>query len=299
MKHQRLILIYNPFSGNGQYVDEIKAATLYFREQNIEVHVFATTKKDDAFDIVTKFGSNYDLVVCAGGDGTINEVTSAVMLLKNRPTIGYIPTGTVNDFGSSLNLTKNVMTDAKTMLSGVEFACDIGSFNDKTFNYIAAFGLFTDVSYQTPQPLKNALGRIAYILEGAKRLINIPSYKMKITTENTTISGDFMYGMVTNSTSVGGFKDFVGKNVELDDGLFEIMLVKTPKNPAEVSALLQYVLTPTQNPDFVYNFQAKKIEISASENVPWTIDGEFGGDFDKVIIENNQKALKFMVDKRG
>ena len=171
------------------------------------------------------------------------------------------------------------------------YHCDIGKFNDKTFAYIAAFGLFTDVSYQTDQDLKNILGHVAYVLEGAKRLFAIKSYHMKVTAEELCVEDEFMFGMISNSRSVGGFKNLTGKNVDMNDGLFEVTLIAKPKNPLELQEILTAVLTQEDNTDLIHSFKSAHITIESEEEVPWTLDGEFGGNNRLVEIENRHEAL--------
>ena len=156
---------------------------------------------------------------------------------------------------------------------------------------MAAFGLFTDVSYETDQDLKNVLGHVAYVLEGVKRLFDIKSYHMKVTSDEIEIEDDFIVGMVTNSRSVGGFKNLTGKNVDMNDGLFEVTLIVNPKNPLELQEIITALVMAEDNTDLVHSFKTKKLLIEAEEEVPWTLDGEFGGDHRSVEIENRHKAL--------
>ena len=230
----------------------------------------------------------FDLVVCSGGDGTLDEVVTGMMKRKKRIPIGYIPTGTTNDFASSLHISKDILSAADTAVHGKVFACDIGTFNQDIFVYVAAFGLFTDVSYQTNQSLKNSIGHAAYVLEGAKRLSHIPSYKIKITHDGEVIEGEFMIGMVTNSKSVAGFKGITGKKVRFDDGEFEVMLIKKPKNPVELQEIIASMLIESFDTEYMYTFKAKNITFEAEGEIPWTLDGEFGGQHDFVEICNRR-----------
>ena len=184
------------------------------------------------------------------------------------------------------------MTDAASMIMEEKlYHCDIGRFNNQSFTYIAAFGLFTDVAYQTDQDLKNILGHVAYLLEGVKRLFDIKSYHMRIESEELTVEDDFIFGMITNSRSVGGFKNLTGKNVDMNDGLFEVTLIVNPKNPLELQEIITALVMAEDNTDLVHSFKTKKLLIEAEEEVPWTLDGEFGGDHRSVEIENRHKAL--------
>ena len=175
------------------------------------------------------------------------------------------------------------------------FACDVGKFNKGIFVYVAAFGLFTDVSYETKQSMKNALGHLAYVLEGAKRLFNITSYKIKVTHDGETIEDEFIYGMVTNSRSVGGVRNMIGDQVGFNDGLFEVTLIKTPKNPIELQEIITALMTKQMDSPFMYTFKSGHITFQSMEEIPWTLDGEYGGEHEEVVIENLNKQLKIMV----
>ena len=209
--------------------------------------------------------------------------------------VGYIPAGSTNDFANSLGIPKNMKAAAETVVDGRLFACDIGAFNDDTFVYIAAFGLFTDVSYETKQEYKNVLGHMAYILEGMKRLPSIKSYQMKFTAENLEIEGDFIFGMITNSMSVGGFKRITGKYVELDDGEFEVTLIKRPTNAIELNQILTDLVNRNIDTDQMYCFKTASLHIESEEEVPWTLDGEFGGKHYVVDMQNRKQALEIRV----
>ena len=241
----------------------------------------------------------YDLIACSGGDGTIDEVATGMMkrreMGKDVVPVGYIPAGTTNDFAKSLHIPRKPLAAADNAVKGVPFPCDIGKFNDSVFVYIAAFGIFTDVSYETDQAMKNVLGHMAYILEGAKRIFNIPSYKIKVEHDGEVIEDEFIFGMVTNSRSVGGFSNMVGKNIVFDDGLFEVTLIKTPKNPIALQEIIAALLIEQVDTKHMYTFKTKKITFDSVEEIPWTLDGEFGGEQDYVEIENVQKAMEIMV----
>ena len=210
--------------------------------------------------------------------------------LKSQVPVGYIPAGSTNDFANSLFMPKNMLEAAAMIMKEEIYRCDVGRFNDKTFAYVAAFGLFTDVSYETSQDLKNILGHLAYVLEGAKRLLDIKSYHMKVTTETGVIEDNFIYGMITNSRSVGGFKNLT-RDVDMNDGLFEVTLIVQPKNPLEMQEIIRNLISMEDNTDLIYSFKAKKLSIESEEEVAWTLDGEYGGSPRTVEIENLQRAL--------
>ena len=237
-----------------------------------------------------------DLVVCSGGDGTLDEVVSGLMEVDQRVPIGYIPAGSTNDFANSLSISKDMVQAAKDIIEGNLYSCDVGAFNNDSFVYIAAFGLFTDVSYETGQDMKNVLGHMAYLLEGMKRLPAIRSYPMRVTYDDTTIVDDFIFGMITNSVSVGGFKRITGKNVKLDDGVFEVTLIKRPKNPMELNNIMVSLLNRDIDTDAMYCFRTSKLEITSTDPLPWTLDGEYGGTHTKVVIENICKGMDIRVE---
>ncbi len=206
-----------------------------------------------------------------------------------------LPAGSTNDFAQSHGLPKNMLKAAQIAVEGKEFTCDVGRFNEDTFVYVAAFGLFTNVTYETAQDMKNILGHMAYILQGVKSLAAIPSYNMKITYDDQIIEDEFMLGMITNSVSVGGFKKITGKHVRMDDGVFEVTLIKRPKTIKALNDLILSLMNREFDADDMYFFRAGKVICEAKEAVAWTIDGENGGNHERVVVENLCKAIKIRV----
>ena len=292
---KKMLFIYNPNSGMGLLKPKLSDVLDIFVKGGYEVTVYPTQKYHDAVRKMGEYEEQYDLVACSGGDGTLDEVVTGMMKREKKVPIGYIPAGTTNDFASSLHISKNMLEAADTVVNGVPFACDVGVFNQDYFVYIAAFGLFTDVSYETKQSMKNVLGHLAYILEGTKRIFNIPSYRIKVTHDGETIEDEFIYGMVTNSRSVGGFKGITGKNVVFDDGKFEVTLFKTPRNPMEQNEILGALALRKINPKRMYSFKTNEVHFETAEEIPWTLDGEFGGVHEEVVVKDCQKALEIMV----
>ncbi|WP_033164814.1 diacylglycerol kinase family protein [Clostridium sp. KNHs205] len=293
---KKLLLIYNPLAGKSKIKNWLSSIVEYFGRGNYEIVIYATKGKKDAKKIVTDClkRDKYELVVCSGGDGTLNEIISGVMEFENKPVIGYLPSGTTNDFAYNLKLPKSLPKAAEVVLKGEVFPCDIGIFNGEYFTYTAAFGLFTDASYETPQANKNTLGRMAYILEGIKRLPNWKAYQMEIQCGERIIKDNFIYGMVANSVSVGGFKGLAGKDVQLDDGLFEGIFIKMPQTVLEFQGVINDLLKGNLNSDHIYSFPVKEITLICEEKVPWSIDGEFGGEHEKVEISNLNRAVSII-----
>ena len=292
---KKMLFIYNPNSGMGLLKPKLSDVLDIFVKGGYEVTVYPTQKYHDAVRKMGEYEEQYDLVACSGGDGTLDEVVTGMMKREDKVPIGYIPAGTTNDFASSLHISKNMLEAADTVVNGVPFACDVGEFNEDYFVYIAAFGLFTDVSYETKQCMNYVLGHLAYILEGTKRIFNIPSYRIKVTHDGETIEDEFIYGMVTNSRSVGGFKGITGKNVVFDDGKFEVTLFKTPRNPMELNEILGALALRKINPKRMYSFKTNEVHFETEEEIPWTLDGEFGGVHEEVVVKDCQKALEIMV----
>lgn len=294
MAEKKLLFIYNPHAGKANIRSNLLDMIDIFVKAGYEVTVYPTQESGDAIRATRERKDEYDLLVCSGGDGTLDEVVTGMMKCDGKIPIGYVPAGSTNDFANSLHIPRNMIEAANIVVSGRKFACDIGSFNEDSFVYIAAFGLFTDVSYETKQPMKNVLGYLAYVLEGMKRLSAIKSYPLKVTYEDIMIEDEFMFGMITNSESVGGFKMITGKWVELDDGLFEVTLIKKPKNPIELNAILSSLIIRTIDTQYMYCFKASHLEIEAMQEIPWTLDGEFGGKHKTVEITNEKQAVYIM-----
>lgn len=295
MTDKKMLFIYNPKSGKAQIRNHLADILDVFVNGGYEVTVYPTRKNGDAAKIMACRKPIYDLVVCSGGDGTLDEIVTGMVKSSFRTPIGYIPAGSTNDFGRSLHLPKSMVQAAETIVNGRNFACDVGVFNDDTFVYIAAFGLFTDVSYETKQDMKNLLGHMAYLLEGMKRLSAIRSYHMKVTHDGGVIEDDFMFGMVTNSESVGGFKRITGKNIKLDDGVFEVTLIKIPRNPMELNEITMSLMHREIESAAIHCFKTSKLSVESPEPIAWTLDGEYGGTHRHVSIENHCKAVEIRV----
>lgn len=296
---KRMLFIYNPNAGKGLLKAKLSDVLDIMVKAGYEVVVYPTQSYKDAYRKVVHMEKDYDMVVCSGGDGTLDEVVTGMMKRdkEDRMPIGYIPTGTTNDFANSLHISRDIMEAADTAVHGKPFACDVGRFNKDVFVYVAAFGLFTDVPYQTDQKLKNALGHAAYVLEGAKRLSNIPSYRIKIEADGREIEDEFMIGMITNSRSVAGFRSIMGKDVKFDDGEFEVMLIKKPKSLIGLQEIITALLVENFDTKHMYTFKAKEIKLKSKEEIPWTLDGEFGGQHEEVHIINKKQALEIMIER--
>jgi len=293
--NKRLFFIYNPHAGKEHIRGRLFGIVQAMAAADYEITIYPTKGVQDAVSKIEQLPGDYDLVVCSGGDGTLDEVVTGMMRRETRIPIGYIPAGTCNDFARSLKIPMDMAKAAEIAVSGRRFPCDVGSFNENNFVYIAAFGMFTDVSYSTSQDVKNALGHMAYILNGIKSLTSIRSYRMKVTTAERTFSGDFLFGMVTNSKSVGGFKSIIGKHVLFDDGVYEVTFIRRPNSLSELQEILAAILIEEIDSKYMVSFRSARLLVEAEEAVPWTLDGEYGGEHRKVEICNNQRAVEIVV----
>lgn len=296
---KRLLFIYNPQAGKGLIKPHLANVVDTFTKAGYLVTVWPTQGKADAAHVAARQGWWYDRVVCCGGDGTLSETVSGLLTLDTPPVLGYIPAGTTNDFAKNLGLPRGVEKAAAVAAEGTPRPCDMGRFNDRTFVYVAAFGVFTDVSYDTPQQFKSAFGHLAYVLEGATKLGDLGrGYHLTVEHDGGTLEGDFIYGMVTNTNSVGGFKVFPSDQVSLDDGVFEVVLVRQPKNVADLQdALVSLVRQNHEESRQVEAFHTSKLKVAAAEALPWTLDGEYGGDPEVARIENLHKAITLVWGK--
>ena len=293
---KKMLFIFNPRSGKGQIRTKLLDIIDVFVKGGYEVIVHPTQGPRDGCKMAKEMASQVDLIVCSGGDGTLDEIVTGLMEIKAKVPIGYIPAGSTNDFANSLDISKDMVEAARDIVEGQMISLDVGAFNHDTFVYIAAFGLFTDVSYQTSQHLKNILGHLAYVMEGAKRIFDVKTYWMKLEANGETFEGEYIYGMITNSHSVGGFKNLTGTDVEMNDGLFEVTLIKKPKNPLELNEIIASLLNAYDNTEMIVAFKTNALKIESLEKIPWTLDGEFGGEHDTVHIKNKMQALNILIN---
>lgn len=296
---KKLLFIFNPLAGKGSIRGRLPGVLDVFTKAGYLTTAYPTQSKADAMRAAAELGGQFDRVVCCGGDGTLSETISGLLTLDPRPTLGYLPSGTTNDFARNLNLPKTMEAAAHATVTGPVRKCDVGLFNGKTFIYVAAFGAFTDVSYDTPQEFKNMFGHLAYLLEGITRLGSIQSYHLEITYDQGALEGDFFYGMVSNTVSVGGFKGLPACEVKLDDGLFEVVLIKRPTTLPELQSIIKVLLQQKAvDGGAIVSFHTARMRIVCQEPLPWTLDGEYGGDPQTAEIENFRQAIELVWGKQ-
>lgn len=295
---KRLLFFINPNAGHTEIRNHLMEVIQVFSSGGYDVTVYPTAAPRDLTRKIAQDGESYDLLVCTGGDGTLNEAVSGLMQLPadKRPPLGYIPAGTVNDVASTLGLSKNTVQAARDIISGTPFAMDTGCFcGERWFTYVAAFGLFTDVPYETPQEDKRVLGRLAYLLEGVRSLSGVKPIHMRMSCDGETVEADVLDGLVCSTTSVAGFKPKADLGISLNDGKAEILLVRNFKNLIDFSNAAGCLLRASFQNDYFITRKTDHVEFTFDEPVSWTLDGEYGGSGTRADIQIHRQALHIIV----
>ncbi|MBQ1371979.1 MAG: YegS/Rv2252/BmrU family lipid kinase [Oscillospiraceae bacterium] len=294
---KRLLLIMNPTSGTKKANPHLSEILSVFSRAGYACMTFMTQKRGDATTLAAEFAGESDLVVCIGGDGTFNEVISGLVRSGTKTPVGYIPAGSTNDFAASLGLPKNVIQAAQAIVAGNVFPYDVGRFRDRYFTYVASFGAFTRTSYSTPQSVKNVLGHLAYVLEGIRELSSLRRYHVALTLDDgVREEGDYIFGAVSNSTSVGGILTLDPKLVDMNDGLFELLLVRYPSGMGELAEIIHALSTQHYNSPALIFHSARKLTVEADPGMDWTLDGEFAVGSPSIEIENLHSAVNLLID---
>lgn len=288
---KKLLYIYNPMSGQKTIGNHLSEIVEYFSKKSYFPTVYATQKANDAREKVKEFSKEYEEILVSGGDGTLDEVVSGLLKSEEKSIIGYIPTGSTNDFSRSLKIPTDINKATKLAINGETMDIDVGKFNSKFFTYVAAFGSIAQVSYETDQSMKNIFGRFAYILEGVKTVSNLKAYKAKITIDDEVFEGEFIHFMATNSVSVGGFNNFYKKNIGLDDGIFEAVLIKKPKGLIELNQIIDGLRSKKENDNVIFR-SGSVFKVESDEKISWTLDGDYGGSYKKSEIKVLNRAVK-------
>ena len=287
-----MLFLYNPTSGKGQIRQRLAGIIDTFTRSGWLVTAYPTQCRDDGRRMVRELGSRFDRVVCAGGDGTLSEVVSGMMELEERRPLAFLPFGSTNDCAQNLRLPTGALKAAQVAAAGIPWPMDVGRLNDRHFVYVAAFGAFTDVAYDTPQELKNTFGHLAYLLAGMGQLTNLTPHHLRVEYDGGVIEDEFLYGMVCNTYSVAGIKALPSEQVVLDDGLFEVLLVRKNVTLADLAVALQAIASnKPMNTHAVVTFQTGNVTITADEPLAWTADGEYGGTYSVSHLENQHNAL--------
>lgn len=295
MERKKLLLIYNPGAGRGQAARSISAILQKFCVAGYETTVYPLVSGLHTEDILEHAEEkNYNLIVCCGGDGTLHHALNGLMKMEKRPLLGYIPCGSTNDFAASLNLPRDLESACDAIINGTPHTLDVGNFSGEYFCYVAAFGAFSAVSYETPQNIKNAVGHLAYIIEGIRQLPFGQKFPARIEIDGTVYDEDFLFCSVSNSTYIGGIALDKCVDADLNDGKFEVLLIKVPENVVDANNIIAKLLSRDFNNDFIHLLHTDKITIHAKEPLAWSLDGEFGGDPVDVNITVEGNALQML-----
>lgn len=293
----KVLIIINPCSGTKRANKYLTDIVSIFTMSGCVCTVLTTTRGGDGTVYARKYAEEMDLIIAIGGDGTFNEVVAGILESGKDVPVGYIPAGSTNDFANSLKLSKNILNAAKDISDGVPVAFDIGSFNGRNFSYVASFGAFTDASYGTPQNVKNALGHLAYILQGIKSMAAIRKEHMVIEADGKVYEGDYIFGAISNSTSLAGILTLNPEYVDMSDGKFELLLVKAPKDIIDLSEIVYMLTSQDYNSNNLVFINASEFTIHADKHTPWSLDGEFQEGCEKIKIKNHHKAIRLIMPK--
>lgn len=294
--NKKLLLIVNPRSGRAKMRTELLRVVETLSNGGYTVTVYPTKARGDATDCVCALREDeYDKIVVCGGDGTLNEVITGLMQSELHITLGYIPSGTLNEWSSGLGIAKSIPKAAKDITTGKKIQLDMGRFGDRYFAYTASFGAFTDASYSAPQDIKNVLGQAAYFFEGIKSLGNIKPVHLKFKTKEREIEGDFLFGAVSNSMSVGAIVKFDESVVKLNDGQFEVLLIKNPDNILKLQPIIDGILKRDFAKEGIEFFTADSVTVTGGDGLSWTLDGEYAKGEEEIVISNLHNAIELIV----
>ena len=295
--NKKNLIIMNPCSGKKKANKFLTDIVDTFTKDGYMNTVLTTLKQGDGTSYVKEYGEGYDLITCIGGDGTFNEVVAGLLEAELNIPIGYIPAGSTNDFASSLNLSSGIVKAAQDIVNGERISLDIGSFNGRKFSYVASFGAFTQTSYATPQNVKNMLGHLAYVLEGAASITSIRPEHLKIEADGKVYEGDYIFGAISNSTSLAGILKLKPEYVDMGDGKFELLLVKAPKNPIDLTEIIYMLSNQDYNSGMLTFINADSFKIYANEKMAWSLDGEYQEGCQDILVENLHHAVDVIINK--
>ncbi len=289
---KNILMIINPSAGKLKSKTALFDMIAEFCKADYKVLTQITQYKGHAADIAKNAKlKKTDIIVCCGGDGTLNEVITGLMQAGKKIPLGYIPTGSTNDFASIMNIPSNPKKAAQNIVNGTDTLIDIGTFNNKYFTYIASFGAFTAASYTAPQSTKNFLGHTAYVLEGIKDIGSIHPIKVKYKASDLKKHGEYIFGCVANTLSIGGMLKLGDDVVNMNDGLFEVLLIKSPKTPAELHKAIWGLINSDFSEDVFEFFKTDEIEFELPEDIDWSLDGEYAKGEEKIQINAIKDAV--------
>ena len=291
---KKMLFIMNPYAGTRKANRYLADILTMFNRAGYTVITHMTAGPGDGAEITRQLAPEMDVVVCCGGDGTFNEVINGVLRSGADTPIGYIPAGSTNDFAASLRLPTNVLQAARDIVEGAPRHYDVGQFGDRYFAYVASFGTFTRSSYATPQSVKNALGHTAYILEGIQELSQLRKTHVRLELDDGILEDDFIFGAVSNSTSIGGILTLDPKQVDMRDGKFELLLVRAPRDLMEISECIRALQTQKYNCSMITFRSTTHVRVLDGTEIVWTLDGERQDGLETVDIFNRHHAIRLI-----
>lgn len=292
---KRLLLVMNPCAGVRRANRYLSNIASLFMKYGYEALLCMTEKRGDATAFVLSHVREVELVVAVGGDGTFNEVLAGLLQSGVACPLGYIPAGSTNDFGAGLGLSKNILRAAEDIVRGTPRPLDVGLFGDRYFSYVASCGAFTKVSYATPQNVKNALGHLAYVLEGIRDLGSLRPRHVRFETENAVFDDEYIFGAISNSTSVGGVLSLAPDVVDMNDGRFELLLIRAPHNLGELNECIRALTTKEYDAAMITLASAAQVTVTAPEDMDWTLDGEFARGQETIVVRNLHNAIHLLM----
>ena len=293
-----MLFVMNPYAGTRRANRYLADIISLFNRADYDVLTYMTTGPGDGARIVEEKAADMDLVVCCGGDGTFNEAITGLLRGGYNVPVGYIPAGSTNDFAASLKLPTNVLQAARAIVEGTVHQYDVGQFAGRYFSYVASFGAFTKASYSTPQNVKNALGHMAYLLEGTKELSQLKAEHVRIELDDgTVIEDEFLFGAISNSTSLAGIVTLDPKRVDMSDGKFELLLVRAPRSMAEISECIMALYEQKYDCSMIRFLPESRVKVIADPSMAWTLDGEKEEGHAQVEISNLHHAISLI--KKG
>jgi YegS/Rv2252/BmrU family lipid kinase len=291
---KKLLLLANIHSGKAEIASHIGDMIDYYNKENFIVTAFSSQAKGHIINIIEDMGGNFDNIVVCGGDGTLNEAVNAIMNISgHKPKLGYVPCGSANDFAANVGIPRDICDAYRVAVCNNPFSVDVGRINNRYFTYVTGFGLFTNLPYETPQSIKNIIGYNAYVLEGIKQLSTLQSWKMKVNYDDTELEDEYILGLVSNSNRIAGMH--VPIKATLNDGVFEVLLVKKPKLLTAIPALISSLVDNNYDNDLIHTFRTSRVVFECEEKVKWTVDGEKAGAFNRAGIRVFDRAIDINV----
>ncbi len=291
---KKLLLLVNLYSGKAYISAKIGEVISFYNSKGYKVEVYCSQYRGSVVDRIKAIDESYSNIIVCGGDGTFNEAVNGIMSIKRNIPLGYIPCGSTNDFANSVGIPSDLKEAVLAAVDGKSIKVDIGNFNGRYFTYVTGFGAFTNLSYDTPQDIKNILGYQAYILKGIQELSSIKTYNMQIKTPRKTFEGEFILGLVSNSNRIAGVNTIVP--TDYNDGLFEVFLIKKPNLLTAIPIIVSSIIEGNFDNELFVSFKTSDIKFTCNEPVAWTLDGEYAGFIEKAKIKVENSALEI---KRG